>query len=75
MFYNDHNPPHFHAAYDDFEGVFCIETLQMVSGNLPPRIRGLIIEWASLHKDELKENWKLVTKKENQTFNKIKPLV
>ena len=75
MFYNDHNPPHFHAVYENSEGVFTINSLEMIQGDLPPRIQGIIIEWASIHKRELLENWKLVTKKDHQTFKKIKPLV
>lgn len=73
MFYDDHNPPHFHAVYGDYEAIFSIETLQMTKGNMPARVQGLIIEWASLHREELKENWRLVT--EEQTFKKIQPLV
>ncbi len=73
MFFDDHNPPHFHAVYNDMEATFSIDTLEMIEGDLPPRIQGLIIEWASLNHEKLKENWILITKK--QTFKKIKPLV
>lgn len=73
MFYADHNPPHFHAVYGRHEGTFSIESLEMTEGNLPPRVRGLVIEWASLHRKELEENWKLIQKE--QKFKKIKPLV
>ncbi len=75
MFYSDRNPPHFHAVYGDYEASFSIETLELIEGKLPARVKGLIVEWASLHQKELMENWKLVTKKENQSFKKIKPLV
>lgn len=73
MFFDDHNPPHFHAVYEKYEGMFSINPLQMINGNLPPRVQGIVIEWASLHKDELEKNWKSI--KEKQVFNKIKPLV
>lgn len=49
MFYGDHNPPHFHAIYGDYDASFSIETLEMIEGRLPPRVKGLIIEWATLH--------------------------
>lgn len=75
MFYNDHDPPHFHAVYGNYEASFCIHTLEVISGNLPARVKGLVVEWASLHQKELQENWKLLTKKDNQSFKKIKPLV
>ncbi len=73
MFFDDHNPPHFHAVYGDYEAVFSIETLQLIKGDMPARVQGLIIEWAALHKKELEENWTLVTEK--QKFKKIQPLV
>ena len=37
MFFNDHNPPHFHAYYGSDEALFAIETLSLVAGRLPPR--------------------------------------
>lgn len=73
MFYDDHAPPHFHAVYGEFEASFCIETLELIKGDLPPRIKGLVIEWASMWQKELAENWKLLVEK--QKFKKIKPLV
>ena len=75
MFYNDHSPPHFHAVYGPHEASFCIQTLEVISGGLPARVKGLVVEWASLHQKELQENWKLLTRKDNQSFKKIKPLV
>lgn len=75
MFYCDHAPPHFHAVYGKHEASFAIETFEVIKGDLPPRVKGLVVEWASLHQKELQENWKLITKKNNQSFNKINPLV
>ena len=75
MFYNDHNPPHFHAVYGDYEASFSIETLEVIKGELPARVKGLVVEWATLYEKELMQNWKSLTKKENQSFKKIKPLV
>lgn len=48
MFASDHNPPHFHAIYNDYEAQFSIELLEMIKGKLPPRIHGIVIEWASI---------------------------
>ncbi len=73
MFYSDHNPPHFHAVYGDFEATFSIHSLEMLTGNLPARVQGLVIEWAFLYKKELEENWESILK--DQAFKKIKPLV
>ena len=57
MFYNDHEPPHFHARYGGRRATIEIETLTLLDGSLPPRVLGLVIEWAALHRPELKENW------------------
>ena len=37
MYYieEEHNPPHIHAKYNEFEGIFDIATSQMTLGNLP----------------------------------------
>lgn len=73
MFAPEHNPPHFHAYYNAFEAVFTIEPLEMIEGKLPPRIHGIVIEWADYHQKELMENWHRL--RNDQTVKKIKPLV
>ena len=72
MYYNDHNPPHFHARYGDYKIEICIETLSILAGKLPPKALGLVIEWAIQHQDELMIDWLLARK--NSTLNKIAPL-
>jgi hypothetical protein len=57
MFHNDHQPPHFHAEHGDDQIVVVIDTLAIVAGRLTPRATGLVMEWASLHQDELRHNW------------------
>jgi hypothetical protein len=57
MYFNDHNPPHFHAEYGDNEAEFSIDTLECLRGHLPRRARAMVVEWASLHRLELAENW------------------
>lgn len=73
MFFKDHSPPHFHAVYGDQEAVFSVDSLEMIEGELPPRVKGLVIEWASANHDQLRDNWELMTK--HQKFKKMKPLV
>ncbi len=48
MYFDDHQPPHFHAQYSGREAVIDIGTLAVISGRLPPRALGLVAEWASL---------------------------
>ncbi|MCK4527928.1 DUF4160 domain-containing protein [candidate division WOR-3 bacterium] len=59
MFYDDHNPPHFHAIYNEYKATFTIESLELLEGELPRRVVSLVLEWAFLHRDELKREWKL----------------
>ena len=72
MFFDDHNPPHFHARYGGEKIVIEIESFRVLEGRIPPRALGLVIEWASQHKDELSANWELA--KNNQNPKEIEPL-
>ena len=58
MYYDDHAPPHFHAKYGSEEVLIDIQTLRVLTGKISPRVLGLVIEWASLHQNELMDNWK-----------------
>ena len=72
MYYDDHNPPHFHARYSEESVVIKIETLNILEGQISARALGLIMEWASQHKEELLEDWNLA--RNNQPPKKITPL-
>ena len=58
MYFKEHGIPHFHAVYGDFNGVFNIQTLEMIEGDLPGRARKLIKEWAKQYQEELVKMWK-----------------
>ncbi len=72
MFFDDHNPPHFHAEYGEFKASIRIKDFTLLRGQLPPRALGLVMEWAALHQDELMKNWALIEK--NKSLLKIDPL-
>ncbi len=72
MFWGDHAPPHFHALYGEFEILVNIKTLKIINGTMPRRASVLVLEWASLHREELMEDWKLCEMR--QTPKKIAPL-
>jgi uncharacterized protein DUF4160 len=57
MFYKEHEPPHFHARYGDQRAIIRIDSLVMLEGSLSPRVLGMVMEWAALHRAELIENW------------------
>jgi hypothetical protein len=57
MFHREHFPPHFHAIYGGEEAVVSINDLSLLTGRLPPRVMGMVIEWGSLHQEELRQDW------------------
>jgi hypothetical protein len=72
MFFEDHNPPHFHAEYGGFEAVVEIDTLAVIGGKLPPRALGLVMEWAAVHQEELILLWQ--NARQQKPLGKIEPL-
>ena len=72
MFYEDHNPPHFHARYGQDQAVIKIDDFSVLEGYLPPRALGLAVEWAARYKTELAKNWEMAVT--HQPLDKIAPL-
>ena len=72
MFVKEHNPPHFHAYYNEFEVQIEIESGKIMQGYLPRRSLNLVQDWRELHIKELMHNWE-VGRKTGQ-FTKIEPL-
>jgi len=54
MYFADHAPPHFHAAYGESEAIFDIRTLEVIEGQLPRRAMAFVLEWAALHRRNCK---------------------
>jgi hypothetical protein len=71
MFYSEHNPPHFHIKYQEYEAVLDIE-YGIIHGDMPRRALNLVFEWLDLHRTELLENWKRI--EERKPLLKIEPL-
>jgi hypothetical protein len=44
MYFREHGLAHFHAIYGEFNGVFNVDTLEMIEGDLPPRAQHLVRE-------------------------------
>ena len=72
MYYQEHNPPHFHVRYNEYRASISIKDLALLKGKLPPKVFGLVIEWASQHQQELMEDWELAEKW--QDLKPIEPL-
>jgi len=64
----EHNPPHFHVVYGEYIGVFEIQTLKMIEGDLPAKAQALVREWAEKYQDDLQKIW------DTQEFIKLPPL-
>lgn len=69
--YNDHNPPHFHARYGEYDITIEISS-GIITGKFPSRALSLVLEWYKEHKSELEINWDLARK--GEPLNQIKPL-
>jgi len=72
MYFDEHNPPHFHAVYNEHKALIRIEDMALMNGSLPAKALGLVIEWAVLHKDDLIDNWN--KSMEGSVLSKINPL-
>jgi hypothetical protein len=57
MYFREHGVPHFHAIYGEYNGVFEVETLEMIEGDLPPRAQRLVREWGSRYQADVQEMW------------------
>lgn len=73
MYYDDHNPPHFHAEYAGYKALIDIQRGCVIRGGLPDRQLKFVLAWSELHKDELMQNWELA--KAAQPLCKIAPLM
>ena len=71
MYADDHNPPHFHAFYQNYEAQFDLDG-ELIAGSMPRRQCRLIAAWVELHYDELLANWNLA--QSDQPLYKIDPL-
>ena len=72
MFYDEHSPPHFHAEYGEYKALVDIRNLSVFSGRMPPRVTGLVIEWATRYRRKLFSNWERA--QAQQELERIPPL-
>lgn len=49
--------PHFHAYYQEDVGVYAIDKIELIAGQLPRRQHRLVEAWAELHQRELLADW------------------
>ena len=59
MYYDDHDPPHFHARYAGASAQVAITGAEVMTSTLPERAQRLVIEWARMRESELLADWEL----------------
>jgi len=69
MYPNEHNPPHFHVSYNEFQASINIRTGEVMAGKIPPKARSLTEEWRLIHKKDLLSAWDLMIK-----YKKVKKI-
>ena len=63
MYWNDHEPPHFHATYQNFFAIFEVKSGRKMAGKFPKTGEKIVVEWAKQNNKELMEAWDMVRKK------------
>jgi len=72
MYFDDHNPPHFHAICGDAEAEVGLDPVTLLRGRFPRRALGMVMEWAAVHQRELLDNWELL--RHDRAPRRIAPL-
>jgi hypothetical protein len=52
------------VRYSGYQAAIAIDDFAVVAGRLPPRVLGLVIEWATVHQIELRANWERAARRE-----------
>jgi len=72
MFYNDHEPPHFHAEYQGERGKFD-PSGRLLAGSIQSKtVLRLVRRWARQHEGEIRANWRRM--KARKPLEAIEPL-
>lgn len=53
----EHEPPHIHAIYGEYIGMFSINDGKMFNGDMPAKGQKLVEEFINYHKDRLLQMW------------------
>lgn len=72
IYWDDHNPPHYHASYGEHEAWVVIADASVLHGWLPTRALRLVRTWHQMHQSELEVAWERA--KASQAPGTIEPL-
>lgn len=64
----EHNPPHLHARYGEYEGLFYLSTGEIYENTMPKKAQALVKEFIEHYRDELLEMWN------TQNLRKLEPI-
>jgi hypothetical protein len=56
MYYNDHEPAHFHARYGGAKAIVRLSDGEIISGESPPTAMRMVRQWALARSTELQDN-------------------
>lgn len=65
---SEHQPPHVHVTYGEYNALIDIRNVAIIEGDLPQRAEKMALEWAAEYQTELLEMWK------SQQFKVLPPL-
>ncbi|MCL2338458.1 MAG: DUF4160 domain-containing protein [Proteobacteria bacterium] len=55
IYFNDHNPPHIHAQYAEYEASFDLKG-KVLKGKLPKRQQNFVSAWIALNTEAIQAN-------------------
>ena len=64
----EHNPPHVHAIYGEYEATFFIDNGEIYQGEFPDKGSKLVKEFVLKYQKELKEMW------DTEIYKKLPPI-
>ncbi len=67
-----HNRPHIHAEFAEFEASIAIDDGSVLAGSLPHSKLKLVEAWIEIHREDLMVDWKLAVA--GEPVFKIEPL-
>ena len=53
----EHNPPHIHAIYGEYMGMFSLSTTEMFEGDIPLKEQALIKKFIEENREKLQRMW------------------
>ena len=72
VYHDDHEPPHVHVQYGEFEAIVEISTGRVLAGRLPPRVKRALIEWLRARRSAVTKAWQFARR--HRTPPRVRPL-